>query len=483
MAVTIAELQEVATKSAERVDKLTKTVETLVEKMSKTPAAGQPSPEQVFGVPNIRYGEDSMGSRGFSIMKMFGVITGAIGPEKAKVEIDVHNRMHNVFVKEMGTSGYGYGGGHRPGERAFLAPLSTNFMQEDVVNPQFRREMKMLMRAGTDGADYDEMKWIRKKQLSAQGYGEKALSWLNELSGGALVAPPEMGELIELLRNKEALVNAGARVVPLPPQGRMKYPRQTSASTTFWVGENAPITDSNIGTGDVTLQAKKLAVLIKAPNELIRFASPAAEALMRDDMTKSLALGLDLAGLEGSGTDTRPRGILNMAGVNRITSSAPNANGDAVRGQDVYRMIAAIEESNAEFQGWIMRPKTLYKYYQLRADAVAQGDAAGPFLFNLIREAGDGVDARIASYPVVKSTQVSQTLSKGTSSNLTYVAGGMWSDLLIGMFGAIEFAATTVGDTAFTNDQTWVRGILSADIAARHEAAFVLMMNLDTTII
>ena len=64
----------------------------------------------------------------------------------------------------------------------------------------------------------------------------------------------------------------------------------------------------------------------------------------------------------------------------------------------------------------------------------------------------------------------------------SYIIGGMWSDLLIGMFGAIEFAATTMGDTAFANDQTWVRGILSADIQARHEAAFCLLDTLDTSL-
>src|SRR6185369_13631517 len=123
-------------------------------------------------------------------------------------------------------------------------------------------------------------------------------------------------------------------------QGRLTYPRQTAASLTYWVGENAGITESQIGTGVLTLQAKKLAVLIKAPNELIRFASPAAEALMRDDMTKSLALGLDLAGLEGLGGDTRPRGVIYTDGVTQINSSQQGANGDLVVGNDIYRFIA-----------------------------------------------------------------------------------------------------------------------------------------------
>ena len=470
-------LEERVAKQDANIEVLTKNVGALVDRLSKMPDPSHPSASQVFGAPNIRHGEDPMTSRGFSFMKMLGLITQAVNADEAKVEMGVHRSLCKSYSEGPG---YNWGGAGITGVNRFMAPLSTNFMQDDLVGRNLRTEIKSLVRHGIDGADYEEMKWIRTKQLQAQGYGSKALSWLNELSGGAIVAPPEMGELIELLRNKEALVNAGARVVPLPPQGRLKYPRQTAASTTYWVGENSPITESLVGTGEVTLQAKKLAVLIKAPNELIRFASPAAEALLRDDMTKSLALGLDLAGLEGQGTDTRPRGVINFQNITQISSSKQTANGDYLVGQDVYRMIAAVEEANAEFEGFIMRPRTLYKYYQLRSDAVAQGDSAGPFLFNLIREAQDGVEASLGGYPVTKSTQVSTTRTKGTSTNLTYVVGGMWSDMLIGMFGAIEFAATTMGDTSFVNDQTWVRGILSADIQARHESAFCWIDNLST---
>lgn len=484
MPTEIQELREQVQKSAEGLETLTKNFDGFVEKMKSQPMPGFPNPAALYGTsgPHIRHGEDPHTSRGFSFVKMLGVLTGAIPRDEAKVELEVADELDKHYCKELGGAGYEYKGGGHVGINKFMAPLATSYMQEKVVPRETRQKFKSMVQAGVDGADWDEMKWIRRKSLEAMGYNGKALSWLNELTGGALVAPPEQGELIELLRNKEALVNAGARTVPLPPQGRMKYPRQTSASTTYWVGENSPITDSNIGTGEITLQAKKLAVLIKAPNELIRFASPAAEALMRDDMTKSLALGLDLACLEGGGSDNRPRGLINMPNINRVTSSDARANGDAVVGQDIYRMIAIVEEANAEFEGWIMRPKTLYKYYQLRADAVAQGDARGVFLFNLIREAGAGTPPLLGDYPVTKSTQVSQVRSKGSSSNLTYILGGMWSDALIGMFGAIEFASTAVGDTSFTQDQTWVRGILSADFNVRHEAAFSLMDNLDTTL-
>ncbi len=480
--MTIEKLAAMHEEQGKQLAAVTKSLDGLVTQLKTTRAGNIPSNDRVFGPPNV-ITDPTRTSAGFSFMKMLGLITGAISdPKQAQVEVDMHNRLHKCYDRE---GGYIYRGGSRPGDKAFLAPLSTKFMQDDYVPSGFRHEMKSMVHAGLDGSmDLpDEMAWIRRKHLQEMGYSQKTLSWLNELTGGALVAPPEMGELIELLRNKEALINAGARTVPLPPQGRMKYPRQTSASNTFWVGESAPITSSNIGTGEVTLQAKKLAILIEAPNELIRFASPAAEALMRDDMTKSLALGLDLAGLEGLGGDNRPLGIIQRSNINRIDSSTQSANGDTIVGQDIYRMIAIVEESNVEnFEGFIMRPKTLFKYFQLRWDAVSQGDASGGFLFNLIREAGDGQKPMLAGYPVTKSTQVSQVRSKGSASNLTYILAGQFSEVLIGMFGAIEFSATQQGDTPFRNDQTWVKGILSADVAVRHEAAFSLMDNLNTTL-
>ncbi len=479
----IAQIQESVKANSQQIGELAAAVKALATHAKSTPDPRHPAPETVFGAPNARSGENVMGSRGFSFMKLLGHLRGFVNKDEVKHERDIANRLHKAYYENLPPeASYTYTG-RRPGEETFLAPLSTSFMQDGIVSREFRHEMKSMVQAGMDGADPDEMSWIRTKQLGARGYGAKTLSWINELTGGALVAPPEFGEIIELLRAKEALVNAGARVVPLPPQGRIQFPRQTGASLTYWVGESQRITESDVGTGTVSMQAKKLAVLIKAPNELMRFASPAAEALLRDDMTKSLALGLDLAGLEGAGGDNRPRGVLNHPDVYTLVSSDSRQDGDRLVPEDAYRFIVAVEEANAQFEGFIMRPKTWHKYHQLRADAVSQGDKAGLFLFGLIRDQSDGAGKpMLAGYPVTTSTLVSQVLTKNNGSGLTYQLGGMWSDMLIGMYGALEFAATNVGDTPFQNDQTWIRGILSADVALRHEASFVKMLNLDLAI-
>jgi len=194
MANELAELIALGKQNAEGLAVVTKSFNALVDKMNRTPAYGHPSASEVFGLPFIRKGEDPMGSRGYSFMKMLGVITGAINQDQAKIEIDIHRKLDTAFNGNLvGVPGYEYKGTGYAGQTKFLAPLSSSFFQEDAINRNARMEMKALVIHGMDGADPNEMAWIRQKMMAAKGYGTKALSWLNEFTGGALVAPPGDG--------------------------------------------------------------------------------------------------------------------------------------------------------------------------------------------------------------------------------------------------------------------------------------------------
>lgn len=427
-----------------------------------------------------RNGEDSMSSRGYSFLRLIGWLSQQTGPENAKIEFDMHQKMRKSMVTD--TAADARFQQWRP--FTIMAPFATHYLPEDQVGREFRHEMKSLITAGVDKTDQGEAEWMRKKMFEKTGNPSwletKDMSWLTDTLGGALVKPPEQGELIQLLRNQEALSRAGCTHVPLPPQGRLVYPRQTTPGTAYWLGENQATTASTLGTGELTLSAKKLGVIIKVPNELIRFASPAAEALLRDDMTKDLALGLDLGLLEGLGGNTQPRGLIYDPLITTVNSSSTGPNGDTIVGQDIYKMVYTVQENNAEPTGWIMRPKTAWNYFMLRFSTVTPGDQAGGFLFDFARDSGQGMKPYLAGLPVTTSTQVNRTQVKGSASNLTYTLCGMFPDYLIAMFGAMEFSATSLGDTSFQNDQTWVRGIITADGGARHPAAFAYMPYLIT---
>jgi HK97 family phage major capsid protein len=218
------------------------------------------------------------------------------------------------------------------------------------------QEIGEIVRAGNVAVTPEDVQAARR-QLAAMGY-TRALSWVDESAGGSLVAPPQMGELIDLLRNNEVLMAAGARVLPMPPQGRITFPRHTSAATAYHVGESVNLTESQQGTGDVVLQAKKLTILNKIPNELFHFAAIPIEAFVREDMMRVIALKLDKTLLEDVGSSTTPKGLINYSGITSYTSlgtAADAHSGYPIHPADPTNMIGNVEEKNATFRSFIMR--------------------------------------------------------------------------------------------------------------------------------
>lgn len=434
--------------------------------------------QKAFGAPNVREGEDSLTSRGYSFLKALGYVAGVLPASSCKVEIETHNRIHKSYVHNLGYE--------KAATNSFLMPFSTMHMCLEDKDPRLVRETSECIRRGISGVDWEEVNHVRQKYGNG-GAGvsgvNKSLSWLDATVGGTLVPPPAFGELIELLRNNNALMSAGARDIGMPPSGRITFPRQTSAATAYWVGESnttGGITSSTQGTGDLTLRAHKLACLVKIPNELFHFPTVAIEQFVREDMAQVMALKLDKTLLEDVGSSISPKGLINYSNINTITATGAATNGDVIEPNDIGRMIVAVEEANAEFTGWIMRPVTYSTLLNRRADAVSAGDKKGQFLFNMWRDYTDMQNRGrgkgwLEGYPVVKTTQVSNARTKGNSSQLTYILGGNFKDFIMALSGVIEFLVANQGDTMIVQDQTWVRGTQYADGAPRHEASFVLM--------
>lgn len=421
------------------------------------------------GAPAVRRGENPLTSRPFYLSNLVGYLVGQLDDGHAKVELEQCRWFTKALQEFHGAGQYRY-------VNSFLVPLAWDALPSQVVDSSEGRVFKSLHAGGTRGADPDELRWalrILKADLSAYD---------NSL-GGTFVPPPEFGEPIELLRNEEVFMKAGARRVPLPPQGSVQYPRMTTPTTAYPQAEATTVSYSDVGTGDVTLSAKAYTVFVRMSNQLIRFAPALTNGLINADMTKSLALKIDLDALEGvAGGQNNIKGLINYSGINTIAATTTGANGDTLKSQDVYRMMAKVYANNAQFNGWIMRYEMwLNTIMQFRADAVSAADSAGPYLFNITRGPGDSVQYNLLANKVNCSNQVSKTRVKGSGVNLSYILGGDFSDYLMGMHGALELATNDRGDTAWQKNQTELRAICYSDAAPRHEASFVLCDKLLTT--
>jgi len=457
-----------------KIDALTK----VVEKKIMTPRAGTDTvakgldPNAV--TPHVTTGSVYRDSEGFSLLKAIGAARGFIPRDQAKAELDACAK----FEKAL-TDTHCEPDKREPG--SMMVPFSMSHLPAEAAKHEGAVVMKAMWEAGVANFDPDEAIWLAKR-LQKATIQKTAMSYLQDTIGGTLVAPPVQGELIELVRPRECLMAAGATSVPIPANGRITYPRQTGPTSFYWVGENTAITESNPTTGQVSLMAKKGGVLTRVPNELFKFAGVAADGLIRTDMAKSIALGIDYAGLYGSGSASQPKGITLYTGTNEVIdyagqTPAPRGvgtNGNVLRPEDAYRMVGLIEDRNFEFKGWIMRPTVANNASGYRADAAAPADAAGQFVQGMMRAMGDKFPGTaFGGYPVTKSAVVKNTQAKGSASNLSDVFGGQWDHLLVGTYGAVEIASSNAGDSTFPQDQTMIRALVFTDIVPRYEGAFI----------
>jgi HK97 family phage major capsid protein len=413
-------------------------------------------------VPWATTGPIGRDSAGYSVLKAAAFALGYLGADQAKEEVQTHQRLRDLYQ--------GYGFVPHCGAQAFLVPLATAHLPAfEPRGQQLKAELRAKMCAGSEQFDLEEARWLARRT----GWHTKALGTISDSAGGSLVGFPALGELIELQRNLEAFSSAGAQEIALPPNGRLQFPKQTGGSTAYWVGEAASITESQPATGSLDLQAKKLGVLVKLNNELLRFASPSAEALVRLDMARSAALKADLAMLEGTG-GTQIKGLLTYSDINSHSASSPGTDGDTFEPEDVALMEATLPDAVVGPSAWIMRKQMFAALMNRRADAVTAADGQGPFVFHPTRSGAEPPPMELYGTKVVRSSQVSNTRTNGSGTDLTYILLGYFPDWVIARLGVMEFLASGLGDSALVNDQTVLRGIQHIDAGPRHAASFVV---------
>src|SRR5574340_150884 len=169
--------------------------------------------------------------------------------------------------------------------------------------------MKML----ASGSGIPEIALGKAKSL----YGEshpvtKALGVGTGAAGGFIVPPDYVNEVIELLRPLAVVRGSNPRVLPMP-RGTMTLPGQASPATATYGGENQSIGASQQTFKQIVASYKKLTALVPVSNDMMRYADPAIDAVVRDDLVRVIALREDLAFLLGDGTSNAPMGFTGFA--------------------------------------------------------------------------------------------------------------------------------------------------------------------------
>ncbi|MFT3689156.1 phage major capsid protein [Paenirhodobacter sp.] len=268
---------------------------------------------------------------------------------------------------------------------------------------------------------------------------------------------------IDALRPEVQVMNLGATVLPGLVEN-VSIPRMVAGTAAEWIAEDSAVSESDPEFDAVSLTLHQLAARTQISRRQLKQSLPGLDTLLQADLRKAIAVALDDAAINGAGTATVPRGILNTSGIGSV---AIGTNGGDVEFPKLTALMAEVEGENVAgtSYGWLMSHK-------LKADLMSKLTAdAGPMMI-LERIAGQW---EIAGYKAAFSSLVPSNGTKGSGTGLSTVIFGNWSDMIIGQWGGIDLIVDNVTEAAKGN----VRIIAHSewDIALRHAESFAAITD------
>ncbi|GAA5442643.1 hypothetical protein Misp06_00817 [Microbulbifer sp. NBRC 101763] len=288
---------------------------------------------------------------------------------------------------------------------------------------------------------------ISIQQLQESGFNVRALTATGADTGGNLVGTTHMStSFIQLLRNRIVLSNLGATVMT-GLNGNLAIPRQIGGPGMYWLDpENNNIPAEGLPVFDqVALTPRNGGAYTELSRQLLLQGTPDAENLVRLDLASRMALGIDRAGLYGTGANGQPRGITNMTGINTVDFAAVNPTFAEVVQMETETALDNADESSAAY---VMGPGMRGYFKTTEKFTGSNGQT--------IWEPGNQVNG----YRTVVSNQAD-------AGDLLH---GNFSDVIIGMWGGLDMLFNP-----YSNDQSGsvrITAFQSCDIAGRHPESF-----------
>jgi HK97 family phage major capsid protein/HK97 family phage prohead protease len=228
-------------------------------------------------------------------------------------------------------------------------------------------------------------------------------------AGGDLVDDVLLaGSFIDLLRNRLAIAQAGATMLT-GLQGNVSIPRQTSAATAYWVGENSAPTESQQAIDQVNLSPKTVGAFVDYSRRLLLQSSIDVEGMVRNDLARVIALEIDRAAIYGTGSSNQPLGLTNVSGIGSETLTGTGTFAEFI----AMETDVAAANADAGALRYIVNATTRGGLKGTKKDA-----GSGEFVF---------ADGEINGYPAIVSNQLAN--NDALFGDFSMFIMGMWSGL------------------------------------------------------
>lgn len=287
----------------------------------------------------------------------------------------------------------------------------------------------------------------------------RAASTSPSTSGGYLLNPELALDVIDLARNRSAVMQAGARTIPMNTTN-LAIVKLTGDPTAKWRHEGVAVTQSQPTFGRVELYARTLAAIVPITIELVEDAPNAAEVVERA-ITSALSLELDRVALRGIGAAAEPLGLRNTDGLGEQTSVG------VMNWDDVSEAVQSVLTANgpeAGEQAMIWPARTAGAIDRLK-------DSNGLYM------KGSPWTEALSKFV---SNQIPINLGGGSNETEVYV--GDFSQLVFGMRSDVVMEVLregTVGsDNATSELKVFIRAYLRADVGVLRPDHFERLLGI-----
>lgn len=308
---------------------------------------------------------------------------------------------------------------------------------------------------------------------------KKAMSATNATGGGFLVPVQFSNEVIEFLRARTVVrkTNGGPRIIPMP-MGTIKIPKISGGTQAAYVGEVQNMSKTEAQTAQVTLTFKKLAALVPFSNDLLRYSSPQADAIIRDDVVRAIQVKEDVTFLRSQGAAGTPTGYRYQAvPANIIAATSGQTLANVI--SDLGKLIVALLNNNVPMTrpAWYMAPRTWNFLMTVQ-------NSNGFYVFREEMMAG-----QLWGWPYGYTTSVPINLTDqgGTTESEVYLVDlddaviGEAANLIIDVSNEAAYYDGANVISAFSQDTTVLRAIEEHDFAMRRQESVALLNGVTWT--
>lgn len=337
------------------------------------------------------------------------------------------------------------------------------------------------------GAEFEKEVLDEHAKTMGPLLGRKDMIAGDGTQGGYLIPEEVTSELVGLTIAKMPILELG--VTKLEGLfGDLPIPRQTGRPTGYWVGETEAPTESDATFNEFTLRPKKAGAFTKYSKRLAYQTKGTADSIIRESITDALALVVHEGLLQGTGSDSQPKGVLIQTGY----TTTPNQSTTAARFRidKAASMIQAIDVANELVPngnfGFIMRPEVIggmrrERVPQFTGQPIGQGQ---PIAVADILMSNEMLEQRVG-YAFKTTTQLSNTQTRGNSSSSSTVIFGNWKQFFVGFWRGMEIKVSDIasdasGNSAFLKDQFYIVAFQEIDSNVGRVSAFTIVEDAET---